>query len=246
MKIKLLIIALILTNLEFYSRSHYSSAEWEGDAPGYISVDIGSIEGKMPAERSLVPGPFFDEGEFITAAGAAKINEAEICHDKLKKMFVAVEKDALNLNTAILDSIIKLYRLNEQLNSACFPLNENDYKLLYSAIDNIFQRAMDNREAIKFLFELNFTVKNNSELGEYLSALPYQIALKNTEDFLIVFQKLNEREKNIILDDLIWLVENNKLKVFLDALNRIDNPELKNCGEQINKYFEDYRKQGEG
>jgi hypothetical protein len=93
--------------------------------------------------------------------------------------------------------------------------------------------SLEDSDYIEPLFDLRFTIKTAVEWSQYLSEIPYKVALNNTLGFLETYRELDKEGRKRITNDLFWLKEFDKTDEFYEKAEGIKDKMFKSEIDEI-------------
>ncbi len=166
-------------------------------------------------------------------ANSVHANDQELVdsmHNILIRLNYAKEMDFYKMDTLLM--YFREYE-NTKNKNLIFPKYDNDSELFYTIINRLYASSTNCKDCINYIFRFRFAIKRIVEWSEYLSELIHQVALKNPQAFIEVYEQLDNDDRLKIQNDLFWLYENNKIDLFLEKLNNINDENLLDEVEEL-------------
>ena len=89
---------------------------------------------------------------------------------------------------------------------------------LYEIVNSIKSKAKKDESYVSILVRVNIIIKKNVELSEYLSECVSDIAFDCSENFVKAYFKLYIDDKELVINDLFWLIEKEQYELFKENI----------------------------
>ena len=155
------------------------------------------------------------------------------------KIRILIAISILTTFSVLSQSSISIEKLNENINKSELIDNEsymnilNFFKVeeksdfisngrieyLYKIINSIKSKAEKDESYVSVLLRISLILNKNVELSEYLSECVSDVACDYSENFVKAYYKLYVDDKELIKDDLFWLIEKEQYESFKKKIN---------------------------
>jgi hypothetical protein len=156
----------------------------------------------------------------------------------IKEMLNSINKDSKS-NRPFFNKLLNKFKEDDSREVSNFLAGEGNGELLFNKIDVLADKSKDEVECLRFLVKLNFIIRNNAELGEYLMMIIPKLALKNTNSFVAVYKELTPGERAATIESLIYFEGPKEYDKFNKNLDLVDK-KLQSVAQEIKVKAKNY------